>query len=400
MAGTTTAQTTTAEPEPTLRTEYNSRKRYGSPGTSFDTFGDPDLWEAQEGEKMTDTKMKRTGSQSLKLTGQDGHHVILQRRLDEPMDFSNRDVSAMIRTTTPSKIGFYIYLYDTDGNHAVLELRSITYRTPDIGWFRTCPGIFGTSETGPDLANISRIKLQITNATSDDVEAWVDDLRFHPKPDKGYIILSWDDGKRSYYQHAASVHDKYDLPAVLTHPPKPEAVENNDFMSLDELHERQSKGDEIVAHGSVKNEFDEISESKLEGILRRNKQWLIDHEFDGANFVVYPGNSYDDTALDVIQKYHYMGGMNQSGNINTTGVHGFDPLVLPRTIGENLEISKQVVDNVEKYLNCGILNFHDFENDDTMPVADYKKLLAYIDNTSDIEVITFSDLWRMRRAKQ
>ncbi|WP_049971275.1 polysaccharide deacetylase family protein [Haladaptatus cibarius] len=391
-----TTSETTINPKPTLRTKYNSRKRYGSPGTSFDTFENPDLWEAQSGEKTPDTEIKRTGSQSLRLTSGDNRHVILQRRLDEPMDFTNRDISAMIRTTTPSKIGFYIYLYDTAGNHAVLELRDLTYREPDIGWFRTCPGVFKTSETEPDLTNIDRMKLQVTNATSDDVEAWVDDLRLHLKPEKGYIILSWDDGARSYYAHGAQVHDEYGFPAVLTHPPRPAAVEEDYFMSLDELHERQSKGDEIAAHGSVDEPFGEISASKLDGILRRNKRWLLDNEFGGANFIVYPGNNFDKTALNVISKYHYMGGMNQSGNVNTTGVYGFDPLVLPRTVAHDLEISKRVVDNVAKYRNCGILNFHHFERENTMSAADYKKLLAHIDSTSGVEVVTFSDLWRMR----
>ncbi|WP_435152710.1 polysaccharide deacetylase family protein [Haladaptatus sp. DFWS20] len=399
--GGTTAETTgttetTTNPKPTLRTKYNSRERYGSPGTSFDAFENPSHWKTLEGEKTPDRKTKHTGPQCLRLVGTDGHHVILQREFTEAMDFSNHDMSAMVRTTTLDKIGFYIYLLDAAGNYAVLELRDITYRKPDIGWFRTCPGVFKTSETEPDLTNITRIKLQVTNATSDDVEAWVDDVRFHPKPEKGYIVLSWDDGKRSYYEHAAPVDDKYDLPAVLTQPPQPEAVEHDIFMSIEELQERQSKGDEIAAHGSVKNPFGEISASKLDGILRRNKQWLLNNEFGGADFIVYPGNNFDKTALEGISKYHYMGGMNQSGNVNTTGVHGFDPLVLPRTTGHDLEISKRVVDNVANHRNCGILNFHDFTNGNTMSVSEYEKLLAHIDSTSGVEVITFSDLWRMR----
>lgn len=259
---------------------------------------------------------------------------------------------------------------------------------------RTC--LSKTSETEPDLTNITRIKLQVTNATNDDVEAWVDNVQFHPKLEKGYIVISWDDGKRSYYEHAAPVHDKYDFPTVLTQPPRPEAVEYDIFMSIEELKERQSKGDEIAAHGSVKNPFGKISSSKLDGILRCNKQWILDNEFGGADFIVYPGNHFDKTALEVISKYHYMAGMNQSGNVNTTGVHGFDPLVLPRTIGNDLAISKRVVDNVAKYRNCGLLNFHDFTNNNTMSVANYKKFLAYIDDTSGVKVTTFSDLWQMR----
>lgn len=391
--------TTTTETTPSLLTEYDSRKRYGSPGTSFDAFENPSFWRALEGTMTPDSTTKRTGRQSLRLVGRDGHHVILERELIEPMDFTDRDVSAMIRTTTPEKIGFYIYLVDSNDNYAALELRDITYRTPDVGWFRTCPGVFEVSDEAPDLTSIDRILLQVTNATADDVEAWVDDVRFHPKPETGYVVLSWDDGKRSYYDHAAPVHDRYDFPAVLTQPPHPDDVQYDLFMSIETLQERQAAGDEVVAHGSVDDPFARISASKLDGILKRNKQWLIDNEFAGADFIVYPGNNFDRTALNVIGKYHYMGGMNQSGNVNTTGVYGFDPLVLPRTIGHDLSIARNVVDRAAAYRNCGILNFHDFENDNTMSVSEYEKLLSYIDDTPGVEVITFSDLWEMRTSR-
>lgn len=393
---TTTTETTTAEPAQTLHTKYNSRKKFASPGKSFETFEDPSNWEARGGSMTPDTKVKYSGSQSLRLEGKSGHHAVIERPLADPMDFTDRDISAMIRTTTPSKIGFYIYLEDMSGNRAVLELRNISYRAPDVGWFRTCPGVYKVDGEEPDLSNIGRIMLQATNATEDDVNVWVDDVRLHRKPDTGYVILSWDDGKRSYYDDAAPVHDKYDFPAVLTHPPHLSGLKRKAFMSLENLKERESKGDEVVAHGSAQYPFSETSASKLDEVIEKHKQWLIDHDFGGANFIVYPGNNFDREALGVVSKYHYMGGMNQSGSPNTTGVHGFDPLVLPRTIGEDLEISKTVVDNVAKYRNCGILNFHDFKNSNTMSVSDYKKLLAYIDGTSGVEVITFSDLWEMR----
>lgn len=391
----TSTETTTAERKPTLHTKYNSRKKFASPGTSFATFEDPSRWHTRQGDVTPDTKTKYTGSQSLRMVGHDGQHVIIERQLSETTDFTDRDVSAMIRTSTPGKIGFYIYLVDANDNKAALQLRNITYRKPDIGWFRTCPGVFDV-DAGMDFGSVDSILLQVTNGTSDDVEAWVDDVRFHPKPDKGYIVLSWDDGKKSYYEDAAPLHDEYGFPAVLTHPPHLSDLGSDLFMSTKQLKERQSKGDEVIAHGTVADPFAQISASKLDGILKKHKQWLIDNEFGGADFIVYPGNNFDRTALDVIAKYHYLGGMNQSGSGNTTGVHGFDPLVLPRTIGEDLERSKTVVDLAAKYRNCGILNFHDFTVHNTIPVSDYRKLLAYIDDTSGVEVITFSDLWEMR----
>ena len=91
-----------------------------------------------------------------------------------------------------------------------------------------------------------------------------------------------------------------------------------------------------------------------------------------------------------------MGGMNQAGSVNTTGVRGFDPLVLPRTIGHDLTIAKRLVNRIAAHRNAGILNFHDFGSENTMSVADYRALLEHVDRTPGVKVIMFSDLWRLR----
>ncbi|MFH5801625.1 polysaccharide deacetylase family protein [Haladaptatus sp. CMAA 1911] len=297
-------------------------------------------------------------------------------------------------------VSFMAFLYDQDDNWVVLELRKVTYRPPDVGWFRTCPGVFKASDTPPDLGNVVRIRLELGSASKNGVQAHVDDMRLHPKPNKGYIVLSWDDGNQNYYDQAAPINDNHGFPAVITMPVKPKRAGSSYFMSIEELHERQDKGDEVVVHGSTSSPFAKISAKKLEHILRRNKQWMIDNGFEGADFIVYPGNNYDKTALKTISKYFSMGGMNQSGNVNTTGVYGFDPLVLPRTIGNRLDISKRAVTLAAKYRQCTILNFHNFNSSNTMSPSDYKKLLTHIDSTKGIEVITFSDLWDMRRSQQ
>ncbi len=296
-------------------------------------------------------------------------------------------------------VAFLVYLYDPNGNWVVLELRNVTYRTPDVGWFRTCPGVFNVSESPPDLTRIEQMQLEITSANQDGTQANIDDIRLHPKPEKGFVILSWDDGNQNYYDKAAPINDRFGFPAVITMPVRPDKADEPYFMSVKELQERQSTGDDVVVHGSTNAPFAELSRSELDALLRRNKQWMLDNGLGGADFIVYPGNNYDKTALDVISKYCYMGGMNQSGNVNTTGVYGFDPLVLPRTIGHDLKISKQAVSLAAAHRQCTILNFHHFDSKDTMGVHEYKKLLAHIDRTAGIEVITFSDLWAMRQKK-
>jgi peptidoglycan/xylan/chitin deacetylase (PgdA/CDA1 family) len=394
----TTEVTTTTSQQP-LRTKYNSRKKFGSPGTEFDNFEDLSHWEQVRGSVSADTEQNSTGSQSLKLVGKSGDHAVAVRTLASPVDFSDHDLSMAFRSENPEDVALLVYLYDFNDNWAVLELRSVSYRSPDIGWFRTCPGVFATSDADPNLANIERIEIETTNASDGNAVSWVDDMRLHSKPDTGYVVLSWDDGNRSYYKQAAPVHDRYDFPAVLTMPVYPRKTADSYFMSLKELQERQNAGDEIAAHGSTNEPFAEISPSQLDIILKRNKKWLIDNKFEGADFIVYPGNNFDKAALDVISKYHYMGGMNQSGNVNTTGVHGFDPLVLPRTIGKNLDICKRAVNLAADHRQCTILNFHHFDSENTMDVREYEKLLAHIDRTNGIEAIDFTNLWEMRRTE-
>jgi len=406
---TTTGETTTEETSKSkLRTDYNSREKFGEPGTSFDDFEDASKWTAIQKTVTPDSSLSFNGTQSLKLSTDSSKAVVAERRLDSPLDISKHDVSFAFRTENPRNVAFIVSMLDPNGNRAVLELRRVTEQAPDVGWFRTCPGVWEVSDTHPDFSNIVRIKLILNCTRKDGVQAHVDDMRLSPKPEKGYAILSWDDGDQNYYDQGAPINDKHGFPAVITMPTVPGRNKEPFYMTLDEYHERQKKGDEVVIHGAVRvkkgggtvnQEFGKISPKELTHILRRNKQWMIDNGLNGADFVVYPGNNYDKTALDIINKYCYMGGFNQSANVNTTGVYGFDPLVLPRTQGVHLDKSKRAVTLAAKYRQCTILNFHNFNSHNTMSRSDYKKLLTHIDTTKGIEVITFSDLWDMRRSQ-
>ncbi|MFC6990911.1 polysaccharide deacetylase family protein [Haladaptatus sp. GCM10025707] len=390
-------ETGTPEPELALHTEYNSRERFGSPGDSFDDFEDLSSWQAVEGKLSVDTETYVTGSQSMRVTGPADEKAVFDRHLETPLNLAENDLSFEFRSENPGKVAVLVYAYDADDNWAVLELRSVTYRPPDVGWFRTCPGVFKTSETDPDLSQVERLHVEVINTADTDTNSWLDDMRVVPKADTGYVVLSWDDGFTNFYEQGAPLHDEYDVPAVHAYPPYAEESPGVSFMTEAQIRERQEAGDEIVSHATIQKRFSEISPDRLAEKLERNKQWLVDREFEGADFIVYPANDFDRAALDTISEYHYMGGMNQSGSTNTTSVYGFDPLVLPRTIGHDLDISKRAVDMAAAHNQCAILNFHHFKKRHTMPVADYEKLLQHITEKQGIEVITFSDLWELRK---
>lgn len=400
---TATAETDRATPTETdrvarsLETAFDPREKYARPGGLVDDFEDLDGWHGTRyGSFSADPDRTFVGTQSLSLRGPDGTAGLVKRQVPTT-DMADVDLSMAVYTPDTADVAIFIRLRDADGNQAMLELRKMTYRQPDVGWFRTAPGVFSADDE-MDFTRVEQIELQLNNASDGTVEAWIDDLRAHPKPDTGYIVLSWDDAHRDYTKKAAPRQDEYGFPGVMTLPPSLGLMGRNEFASAAELRDRAAAGDDVVSHGTVSAMWNELSPSKLDEKLRRSKRWLVENDIKGAEFAVYPGNGFDDTSLSVVGRYHYMGGMNQSGNVNTTGVYGFDPLVLPRTIGAKPKYAKRVVDNVAEFRNCGILNFHRFDGPSTMTLEQYEDLLAYIDDKGDaIEVITFTDLWELRR---
>lgn len=379
----------------TLETTYNARERFGSPGERYDDFEDLTEWSAFSG-LLSASSTAYEGTQSAKLVGKGGEGALIEYAANGE-DFTDTEVSLAVRTTTPDNIAVNIRLVDVFGNYAVRSLRKITHVDGDYGWFRTAPGTFTTSGDAFDPSQIGRLQIHMLNASDGRAELLVDDLRTHSKPDKGYIVLSWDDNRRAYYDTAAPINDSHGYPVSMATAPRLVGQGEN-FMSVNQLTERQKKGDEIVAHASVQLGFEDMTTEELDRTLRQNKKWLHNQGFTGSDTIVYPGNNYDRKVLSAATKYHYMGGMNQSGSLNTTGVYSFDPLVLPRTIGWDLSIAKRVVDNAARFKECGILNFHDFSLKNTMSAADYKKLLAYIEQKGDaLEVITLGELWELRK---
>ncbi|MFD1563886.1 polysaccharide deacetylase family protein [Haloarchaeobius amylolyticus] len=378
---------------PPLETEFDSREQYRQPGDSLDDFSDLDAWTVVQGSGGADEDVVFDGEQSFRLRSNGSENVIAERSL-EGEDLTETDLSFAVRTTTPDSITVNLRVVDQFGGSKVYSLRQIRYRAPDVGWFRTSPGVFQQSEYEPALDQLDRLEIQVLHSMPE-AEVWIDDLRTHPTPDQGYVMLSWDDGTLDYYETAAPLHDEYEVPAVQAPVPRWAEQGRDGHMSISELQDRQEAGDQIVVHGTHDPIHELDDETAIKERLRRDKQWFIDNGFEGANYIVHPHNSFDKTSLEQATDYHYCGGFNQAGNVNTTSVYGFDPLALPRTIGHDLEISKRCVDLAAQHNQCTILNFHTFEATNTMPKVDYEALLEYIDG-ADVEVITFDDLWKLR----
>jgi peptidoglycan/xylan/chitin deacetylase (PgdA/CDA1 family) len=382
-------------PELQVETEYNSREEYRQPGEQLNDFEDTDDWELLDGEAEVDDETYFDGSQSLKLTAEDGDNIVIATELDDTMDMSDLDISMAVQTSTPGNLAIDIQLRDIYGGYAHHQLPAVTYRTPDIGWFRTCPGVYDESSTPLERDVIDEVRIIIHN--TEDAEVWVDDLRTHEKPDSGYVILCWDDGFSGFYEEASPLHDEYDVNAVQAVVRQWTRDQRDGVMTINEILERQEAGDQIVAHGTHQALAEE-DEDYIRENLETDKNWAVQQELEGGHYIVFPHNSFDQQVLDIASDYYYAGGFNQSGDVNLTGVTGFDPLVLPRTIGSDLDIAMRSVTQAAEHRQCTVLNFHDFGLDNSIDKDEYEELLQHINDTDGVEVIDIDDLWNMRRA--
>ncbi|WP_232833694.1 polysaccharide deacetylase family protein [Saliphagus sp. LR7] len=383
-----------------VETEYNSREEYAQPGDSFDDFEDLSSWSITEGNAEEDTDISFTGSQSVRLyTEEEGANMVIERDLesDNP-DLTDLDFSMAVRTPTPENIAVELRFVDVYGSSRIYQLPSIAYRGGDAGWFRTAPGVFEEDEYPPEMDFLDRLEVRIHH-TGEGAEVWVDDIRTHQKPDSGYVVLGWDDGLRTFYEEASPLHDEYGVNAVQSVVRQWIIGGREDVMTRGELLERQEAGDQIVGHGTHAR-FAEMEPDQLRDSVETDKQFKVNSGFEGANFLTFPHNSFNSTVLDIVSDYYYAGGYNQAGNVNLTAVYGFDPLVLPRTIGHDLELCQDCVDTAAQYNQCTVLNFHDFGLDNTIDRDEYDQLLEYIDGTDNVEVITLDELWEMRTENQ
>ena len=208
----TSATTHTTQQKSSLHTSFQSRQRYRSPGHSLNLFTDLSAWESLQGTMVADPN-GFTHSQSAKISGSNGNYVAIQRQFPTIQDLSNQDLSVAFRTTTPSNVALFLSLIDIHGNVAEHHLRDVTMEKPDIGWFRTCPGTY-TTDSNFDRSRVDRIRIRLNN-TGKKAVGWLDDVRTHRKPEKGYVILSWDDSRQSYYTKAAPVNDEFGVPSVI-----------------------------------------------------------------------------------------------------------------------------------------------------------------------------------------
>lgn len=390
----TTQQTTnTQENETTTEEEPNesdqSKRFFLGDTTVVDDFEDIEPWEAMNGEIEANTENTFQGSQALHITAPESEDFAWVTR-DVDWDLSNKTLSLGLNVTSPAEnVIMVVRLIAPDTNN-VATMGELLRARADQGWMRL--DLATRNFTGaPNLSKVQRVEIGM-RAANGAIDFTIDDLRSVPRPDKGYVVLSYDDSLKSHYTEAFAKMQEYDMPGnvgVITG-----EVGNDGSLTVGEMEEMRDAGWEFASHATRNQALTEMSTQEMWLTINDASDWLDSKGFtDGNEAFVYPKGAFNRNIVDFVRRKHSMGFRYMDPLSGASG-RITDPLTIGRGDGAtNLTHSKTMVNYAEQFNNITVLAFHDIKNNGQLSIApsEFSELIDYIDRR-DVEVITFSDI--------
>jgi peptidoglycan/xylan/chitin deacetylase (PgdA/CDA1 family) len=369
--------------------DFNSSKARKCAGRSLDSFENLAIWNMAGGTLSASTDTYFSGSQSAQIEARPNSRATLSRQFDGGIDLSARDLSIATKLERPKTGRITVRLLAP--NQANSMVLSRYFGAAD--WLRLD---LGPSEIRgrPDLTNVRELRIEVSSSAAK-LRLFVDSIRTTPRPAKGSVMLTFDDNVVSQYETAFPIMQRYGFSGVVG--VIDSMVGSDSRIPLDGMREMQAAGWDMVSHphSSRSEDFPELPSAKRRAELRANKQWLIDHGFErGARFLIWPFNAYDASSLEIASRYHYLCFTLSNTPI---GHRPTGPLVAGRVKGDYVDLTKRMIDFAARYNQLVVLMYHAIGAGDWVDEAGFESTMKHIDRT-DIDVITASDLWRMRES--
>ena len=359
----------------------------------LDDFEDMSGWEATEGEIEEASPTAFMGSQSLHLTSEspESGDASAWASKDVDWDLSDQTLSLAMRPTSPGgNLIVEVRLHAPDEQNTITMGELFRFQN-NLGWLRLDLATRDFSGS-PDLANVQRVELGI-RAASGRIDFHFDDLRSVPLPEKGSVILTFDDSLDSHYEEAFKRMQEYDMPGnagVITN-----KVGSNGTLDVNQLKEMQDAGWEIASHSVDNEKLTEKNQQQATIDVNDASDWLAQNGFDsGMDSFIFPHGAYNDPIINAVRQKHtqafgYMDPLSAaSGKIT-------DPYTIGRGNGAySLDLSKIMINYAEQFNHNVILTFHDIVDDGgalSISPGTFNELLEYIDRR-DVEVKTLSHL--------
>lgn len=369
--------------------------RFPPVGETVDIVGPASEWRtdrvttatADDGTLTPDSPAPFRGDRSLYLTGEEGVRAALQ--FDDPFDFRDRHLSFAMnplepKTTDPMRV--YLLAPDLDNRITCLGNYSGHF---DIGWRRYDLSI--DSVVGhPDFSAVREVVFDIENVPT---QCWLDDVRVLPRPDRGKVMFMFDDIAESAFTRGfriandAGIQGSFGVIADI--------VGDDGRMSLDQLHEAEQSGWELVSHSLTGEPLTTLTPETQRRYVAETKEWLLEHSIrpEAADHFVFPQAKYSTAALDAVREHHqvaYVGGRGSAPVLT-------DPLTVSRRPGERpLEKLLKWLDAAARYSNLLILVFHTIGDEF---LETYKQFVGAVrDRVAEgaVDVITPTELLQLQ----
>jgi peptidoglycan/xylan/chitin deacetylase (PgdA/CDA1 family) len=351
-AGATATQTRTAEAtETATATETAAEPEFahdwflpwGETLDSFDSF-DAD-WGAFAGSAtLTDDGFDDGPAVTLDTDG--GSRARIVRSFAVPQDFTDLDVSMAVKlhSTTRPLARVRLVMEDSSGtrrSHSGAIMPNATDR-----WLRLDMGV--ESDEGLDPSAVTELWVDHYAGDGETVFS-VDDIRTVPKPDVGYVVLSFSNDEPVDYDVAYDVLSEYGYPGVCL--PNLATVGENGAPTPASLRRMADAGWDVGGHGLQHEPLSDFSREEQARQLAENARRLREMGVVGADDPLHfrtPLGRYDTDTLDVVLDSF------DTCIVGAGAVTGVNARVTdPRTVGfrssKNLETAKTCIDAAADY---------------------------------------------------
>ncbi|WP_435551642.1 polysaccharide deacetylase family protein [Natrinema sp. CGMCC1.2065] len=350
----------------------------------LEDFEDLSPWTSDGGTLTADDATYYSGTQAARIDVRPrDRRGAIRRSFAEPVDLTGDGLSLALRAT--AAIYPRIQLFDTDGNR--LDLRApVRAGVP----FQSYP--FGIDHDGGcDRSAVSELRILTYTGGGESLSLWCDHLARTPRPDTPVVLFQFDDGSVTDYTQAAPILESHGYPATTF--VNPDAIGGRDALDLDQLAELQASGWTVGSHADSHDSLSSLEPAIQEARIRRGKEWLVDHGFEGgAEYFAYPYSDYDATTLELVDEYHRLGfaaGWPATGRVPNR-------LLAPRRGDPDPAEARRLLDLTIRHDGVLTLLFHSMGDlaDAEYHVDDFGAIVDYVhekERKGDLEVCSVAE---------
>lgn len=354
------------------------RGRFVEAGELLDNCETTTHW---RGDVAADADRSFSGSRSIRIEGRD-RAVAVADYSERPLDLTDRDLSLAYYPDRPdAQPTLYVDLHAPDFENRVRLARPYVGNWP-LGWQRLDLGPRAVAGD-PDLSTVTRIQLALNH---DRIRGWIDDVRTHPKPDRGAVVFRFDDGDVHHYTDYYPVLDRHGYPGVECVNPK--YVGETGKLTVDQLDALVAAGWDLANHTYGHRNVEELPPAAVRESLDRSQSWLSEHGFDVDAFV-YPYGAYDGAALAAVgQRFDVAFSGGGLANVAVT-----NPLTVASWNADGpVEATLRRVDRAAAHRSLLVLMVHG------LAVEKFERVVGHVRSKgSALDVLSASELWDRAR---